>query len=58
MKACSWRVLGTVDTIVVSWVVTGRLGVALGIGFVELFTKISLYFLHERMWARIRYGQD
>ena len=57
LKAISWRATGTVDTIVVSFVVTGRLKLALSIGFVELFTKIGLYYLHERVWNRIGYGR-
>jgi len=57
VKAVSWRVTGTLDTMVVSFLVTGRLKLALSIGFVELFTKIGLYYLHERLWDKIRFGR-
>ena len=57
LKAISWRATGTVDTIVVSFLVTGRLKLAFSIGFVELFTKIGLYYLHERVWNRIGFGR-
>ena len=56
-KAVSWRATGTLDTIVVSLLITGRLKLALSIGFVELFTKICLYYLHERVWNRVTFGK-
>ena len=56
-KAVSWRTTGTVDTIVVSWVVTGRLTLALSIGGVEIVTKMILYYLHERLWNRVSWGR-
>ena len=57
LKAASWRATGTVDTIVLSLIVTGRVKYALTIGFVELFTKVGLYYLHERIWNRIPLGR-
>jgi uncharacterized membrane protein len=56
-KAVSWRAVGTIDTIVISFLVTGKVKFALSIGFVELFTKIVLFYLHERAWHRIPYGR-
>lgn len=55
-KAVSWRVTGTVDTIVISWLITGHIKVAISIGFVEVFTKMFLYYLHERVWNRVKAG--
>jgi uncharacterized membrane protein len=40
-----------------TYVVTGKLKLAFSIGFVELFTKIGLYYLHERAWNRITFGR-
>jgi len=57
VKALSWRATGTVDTIVVSYFVTGQIKLALSIGLVELFTKIGLYYVHERVWNRISFGR-
>ena len=54
LKSVSWRVLGTVDTIVISWILTGKLTLALSIGSVEVFTKLILYYGHERIWNRIK----
>ncbi len=57
LKALSWRLTGTLDTIFISFLVTGRIRLAVSIGFVELFTKIGLFYLHERIWTRIPLGQ-
>jgi len=53
LKAISWRTLGTLDTIILSWLITGNVNVAVAIGGVELITKTALYYLHERAWTRI-----
>lgn len=57
IKAISWRVTGTLDTILISFLISGRLTVALSIGVVELFTKILLFYAHERIWNRIPLGR-
>lgn len=57
VKAISWRVTGTIDTIVISYLITGQAKWAFTIGFVELFTKITLYFIHERVWDRLSFGR-
>ena len=49
--------MGTLDTIVVSFVITGEIKLAISIGGVELFTKIFLYYVHERLWNRISMGR-
>lgn len=56
-KSISWRFIGTVDTMIISWIVTGRLNTALLIGGVEVFTKMLLYFFHERIWNSIKWGK-
>ncbi len=55
-KAISWRVVGTLDTMVLGLVFTGNLATAISIGGFEVITKLVLYFFHERAWARIRWG--
>ncbi|WP_026956338.1 DUF2061 domain-containing protein [Algoriphagus vanfongensis] len=50
LKSISWRIVGTIDTIVISYFITGKLTMALSIGSVEVFSKILLYYLHERAW--------
>lgn len=53
MKTVSWRIVGTIDTIIISYFFTGKLTVALGIGGFEVLSKMVLYYLHERAWIRI-----
>lgn len=55
VKALSWRILGTLDTIAISWFLTGTLSVALSIGSIEVFTKFFLYYAHERFWNIIKW---
>lgn len=57
VKSISWRTVGTMDTMMIAWLVTGKLDFAITIGGVELFTKMFLYFLHERTWNRIKFGR-
>lgn len=56
-KAVSWRTTGSLDTFIVSFLVTGRLTIAGSIAATEFLTKIILYYLHERIWGLIRWGR-
>ena len=51
-KTISCRVIGTLDTIILSGIITGSWTTGLAIGGVEVFTKMILYFLHERIWYK------
>ena len=53
LKSISWRVVGTIDTIIISYFVTGEVVMALSIGSVEVFSKIILFYFHERIWESI-----
>ena len=52
LKTITWRVIGTLDTMIISWFITGSWKWGLAIGGVEVFTKMILYFLHERAWYK------
>ncbi|MEY4293188.1 MAG: adenylyl-sulfate kinase [Bacteroidota bacterium] len=52
-KSFSWRIIGTIDTAILGWIITNDFKIGLKIGGLELFTKIFLYFLHERLWHKI-----
>ena len=56
-KTISWRLVGTLDTIIISWLITGEITMALSIGSIELVSKMLLYFFHERAWNRIKWGK-
>jgi uncharacterized membrane protein len=53
IKAVSWRVIGTVDTMLISYILTGKATIALSIGSIEVLSKTILYYFHERLWAHI-----
>jgi uncharacterized membrane protein len=57
VKAVSWRLTGSVDTLIISFLITGRIKWALTISGVELFTKIGLYYVHERVWENLSFGR-
>ena len=56
-KALSWRLLGTLATTLLVFLFTGRVGVALTVGGLEFFAKIALFWLHERIWDRVKLGR-
>ena len=58
VKSVSWRIVGTLDTIIISWIITGKITMALTIGSIELITKMVLYFFHERLWNIIKWGKQ
>jgi len=53
LKSVSWRIVGTIDTILISYIITGKITVAVSIGSIEVITKTILYYFHERLWAHI-----
>ncbi|HMA70299.1 MAG TPA: DUF2061 domain-containing protein [Xanthobacteraceae bacterium] len=55
-KAVSWRTVGTIDTFIISFFVTGKVSLAGTIASIEVMTKIMIYYLHERVWAAIPWG--
>lgn len=57
VKAVSWRVTGSIDTMIISFIITGKIKWALTISGVELFTKIGLFYLHERIWEKLSFGR-
>ena len=57
VKAISWRTVGTLDTIIVSYFITGNLVMAASIGSIEVITKMVLYYFHERAWNKLSFGR-
>jgi uncharacterized membrane protein len=56
VKAITWRALASLDTSLLAFIFTGNIVMAVSIGGGEILTKLLLYFCHERIWARIRFG--
>jgi uncharacterized membrane protein len=57
LKTITWRIIGTLDTIFISYLITGSFKMGVAIGGIEVFTKMILYFTHERIWQRINFGK-
>ena len=51
-KTITWRIVGTIDTMILGWLITGSLKMGLAIGGTEVITKMFLYFFHERAWYK------
>lgn len=57
VKAVSWRCTGSLDTLIITFFVTGKLKWAFTVSGIEVFTKIFLYYAHERFWHKIAWGK-
>jgi uncharacterized membrane protein len=57
-KTISWRVLGSLDTMLLGYIFTGSITLAGSIASAEVLTKVVLYYLHERGWAHIKWGHN
>jgi uncharacterized membrane protein len=55
-KAVSWRIAGSIDTFIISFIFSGRAAIAASIAGTEFLTKIALYYFHERLWALVPWG--
>jgi len=56
-KALSWRVVGTLDTLIISYLLTGKIALAASIASIDFLTKMVLYFFHERAWNLVSWGK-
>tara|TARA_Y100000593_G_scaffold93179_1_gene187114 strand:- start:1363 stop:1635 length:273 start_codon:yes stop_codon:yes gene_type:complete len=56
LKTITWRVVGTLDTMLLGWLVSGDPMIGLKVGALELFTKMILYYFHERAWYNFGLG--
>ena len=55
-KTVTWRTVASLDTFVLSYLITGRLLFAGSIASAEVVTKLLIYYFHERAWAHIPWG--
>jgi len=56
-KAISYRILASIMTATIVFVVNGDLKIAAGAGVVDAFLKLAIYFAHERVWEHISFGR-
>jgi uncharacterized membrane protein len=54
----SYRILGSATTGLIFFVLTGKAGLSVGAGALDVVLKIGVYFVHERVWDRINFGRE
>lgn len=52
LKAISWRIIGTLDTILISYIITKNTIISFSIAGIEVLTKGFLFYVHDRLWLR------
>ncbi len=58
IKALSWRIIATFTTMGVVFIFTKKLILTLEVGFLEVTLKMLFYYLHERLWEKIKWGKE
>ena len=57
-KTISWRAIATFTTMLIVYVYTREMVLSIGVGAVEVVSKVALYYAHERLWAKSRWGRS
>ena len=57
-KSISWRIVASLTTIIIVFIFTKNIIISFSIGFLEVISKIIIYYYHERMWNKIRWGKN
>jgi len=50
LKAFSWRIVATLTTGIIAYLITGQIEAAVMIGSIEFIAKFFIYYGHERLW--------
>ena len=58
IKTITWRVTGSSATFLISYVISGNITVAGTIAVAQLTANTVLYFIHERLWNKLKWGQQ
>ena len=56
-KTCTWRIVASLDTFLLSWLITGSVTAGASIASLEVLTKMFLYYAHERQWEKPRFNE-
>lgn len=57
VKALSWRFIATFITGLAALIITGEIRIAVEIGLIDTVAKFAVYYMHERIWNRLKYGE-
>jgi uncharacterized membrane protein len=55
-KAITWQALGLAVTGALAWFHTGDMITALSFALSTAASGLAFFFVHERLWARVRWG--
>lgn len=58
IKAFSWRIFGTLATMLIAYLFTHKIDLTIYIGLFEFTSKIGLFYLHERIWNSVSLGRS
>ncbi|MEN9443467.1 MAG: hypothetical protein RIS47_357 [Bacteroidota bacterium] len=58
VKTLTYRITSSFITMIITYVITGALTFALSIGLADVFIKVIWYYLHERIWDKVKYGKE
>ena len=53
LKTFTWRIIATLTTTLIAWVVTGDPMIGLKVGSIEFVLKMVLYYFHEKIWHKV-----
>jgi uncharacterized membrane protein len=56
LKAVTWRIIASITSFLIGWLVTGSLNVGITVGIFDIIIKFILYYFHERIWYRSKFG--
>ncbi|MAP02146.1 MAG: hypothetical protein CMD01_04935 [Flavobacteriales bacterium] len=55
-KTITWRILATLTTTIIAWIISGDPKTGFAVGGIEFFVKMPVYYFHERLWYRSNFG--
>ncbi len=57
IKAVTWRIGGTILTVLIALIITKKIELSLQIGLLDTVLKITAFYVHERIWSKINFGR-
>lgn len=58
VKTITYRILGSMVTFVLSYIFTGHVIISASISATEFLVKPLMYWIHERVWNKIKWGKQ
>lgn len=58
VKTVSWRITGSGATFLVAYIISGNAAMSGTIALIQLTTNTILYYIHERIWNKIKWERN